>query len=137
MTIWRIIIEACIVLPMLVSAPEGAHACMPSSIDFGFGSSQLGPAGRSEVTYVVEELRRTRNGRVMLIAQTDGSDGNVRMSRRRAQVIRESLVRHGVPATSVSIELRGPSDHMISGENAARRVVLLVVSGLPNLASGC
>jgi hypothetical protein len=62
-----------------------------------------------------------------LIAQTDGSDANMQMARRRAQVVKAALIRLGVPAQK--IELRR---HKIEFGGKSARLVLLEAKSAPS-----
>jgi outer membrane protein OmpA-like peptidoglycan-associated protein len=120
----------------LALAPTAAPACMPLSVEFAYGSARLDAAGRESVTYALEEFQSLGDARVRLVAQTDGSAGNARMSLRRAQAIRAALVRRGVPARAIAIETPGPEGTRISGQGYARLVVILVDPVRPPATTG-
>jgi outer membrane protein OmpA-like peptidoglycan-associated protein len=125
---------------ILLLTSTAAHACMPSNIEFRFGSARLDAAARAEVAYVAEEYRRMTSGRVRVLAQTDGSAANVRMARRRSLAVRTELLRRGVPARAIITETPGPSGSLIRGNNYARLVVFDIFSAPPGRATdsaGC
>ena len=104
-----------------VLAPAAANACAPPMVTFGFGSIRLSPEDQAEIASVAKSFRAAPGSSVELTAQTDGSKANVQMARRRAHVIKAALVRRGVPARSIEIEVS-------KGAGDARLVVMEVVS---------
>lgn len=114
-----------------VLAPAVANACMPSFVDFDFGSARLSASALATVTNLASDFRSQGSAGVRLIAQTDGSEANMRMSRRRAQAVKTALVGRGVPARAIVIETRGPSHTVISSDNYARVIVMDFVAEAP------
>lgn len=129
------VVASSLVMALLL-APTVANACMPSSVFFDFGSASLGAQAFETVAREAETFRGSRNSRIRLIAQNDGSDAGARMSRRRAREVKAALVRRGVPARAIVIETRNPSNHMMHGEGDARLVVIDFFTVSPAPTSG-
>ena len=95
------------------AAPAPASACdfEPERIYFQPGSSAL-PRGNTRKLDIFREHSDMygKGGRIWLRAHTDRvGDGraNLRLSRRRAEAVRDYLVRHGVPKSRIDIINRG------------------------------
>ena len=72
-----------------ILSPGVVHACMPPTIEFSHASTRLGPQGRAQIARAAESLQASRGAVVKLLAQSDGSTQNLRMSRRRVRLFEQ------------------------------------------------
>lgn len=80
------------------------------NLPFLFDKTQLVPEARGTITAITEEFARRKAGEVLVIGhsdQTGDSQYNVELSRRRAEVVREMLIRAGIPKESIELQWRG------------------------------
>ncbi|HZX32272.1 MAG TPA: OmpA family protein [Rhodocyclaceae bacterium] len=80
------------------------------TLQFLFDKAQLVPEARATITAVAEEFSRRSVGEVLVIGHTDQageSQYNMELSRRRAEAVREMLLRVGIPKESIEIQWRG------------------------------
>ena len=137
----KTIVRAVALAVMLVPAP--AAACLPPSVSFPAGSYRLGPEALAEIEQVAASWRHRPNQRILLAAGADrvGSAGsNLLLSRRRGEVVKDALVRRGVPGRLISIEAHGESEPFSPtadgiAEPLNRRVWLTLVA-TPGCAGG-
>jgi len=103
--------------------PATAYGCIPPLVEFTFGSSQLPPEGRYEVSLVLRKAQAVPDAKVKLMATTDGSRANREMSGRRVQAIKAVLMRGGVPESRIDVEYV-----MATSDGSARLILMEVVS---------
>ena len=100
---------ACMLAVPLFLAATPASACLPPMVYFARGSATLDADARAEIDRVADGFRRAQGGsRVELDAVGDDADSpavNRRMARRRAETVRAALVRRGVPAGAIDIQI--------------------------------
>jgi outer membrane protein OmpA-like peptidoglycan-associated protein len=88
---------------------------------FDFDKADLKPAGQTIVMEVVQEMKGNPQLRAHLVGHADstGSDQyNMGLSRRRAEAVRNFMVRQGIPAANITVEWKGESQPIAS--NATR-----------------
>lgn len=100
--------------PVVVAEPKRFD--ISADALFAFGRSSLEdmlPGGRDELLKVANELKSSNASIVQVIGHTDfiGSDAdNIQLSRRRAETVRDFLVRSGVPADGLSAHGAGEAE---------------------------
>ena len=105
-----LLLGACSQTPPPPPAPPPQRAMAPSpmppaTVYFATGSSTLSPESMATIQQVAANYRTTGNATVTLTGHTDtvGSpDFNVALSQRRADAVRNALVREGVPAAAIT-----------------------------------
>jgi outer membrane protein OmpA-like peptidoglycan-associated protein len=88
---------------------------------FDFDKADLKPAGQKIIAEVVQEMKDNPQLRAHLVGHADsvGSDQyNMGLSKRRAESVRNAMVRMGVPAANITTEWKGESQPVAS--NATR-----------------
>lgn len=109
-----------------------------ADLDFTTGSSDLGIGPYSSLGQLAAFLKAQSNLRVALVGHTDsvgGLDGNIAISKRRAQSVRRRLIAaHGVDAARLDAEGMGylaplTSNLGADGREQNRRVEAVVLSG--------
>jgi OmpA family protein len=103
---------------------------------FDWDSSQLSPASLNVITQAVTAFRSTGNARVTATGHTDttGPDSyNMALSLRRANAVKNELVRQGVPADAIAVIGKGESQLLVqTGDNVREpqnRRVEIVIGG--------
>lgn len=116
-------LTACETMP----PPPQLPGIYPSKIQayafFEFDSVALTEQGRKNLTPVVMAVFDGRRGPVRVVGYTDRSGTeayNVDLSRRRANAVRDGLVRLGVPASRIQVEWRGESHPLIVTKDGVR-----------------
>lgn len=114
-------------LALVASAAQaqqsGAVAPGTYLVYFDFDRSTLTEAGRQAVQEAAGEYRRTGTARVSVNGHTDlsGSDTyNQDLSERRAETVRQELVRVGVPTSAISTVAEGESDPAVPTPDGTR-----------------
>lgn len=114
-------------LALVASAAQaqqsGAAAPGTYLVYFDFDRSTLTEAGRQAVQEAAGEYRRTGSARVSVNGHTDlsGSDTyNQDLSERRAETVRQELVRVGVPTSAISTVAEGESDPAVQTADGVR-----------------
>ena len=122
----RVLIAA--VIALVAWTPTAA--CIPFSvIDFQFGSAQPRGDNLAEIIRVAKKFRNAPDQRVSLVAQSDGSAANLEMARLRASAVKAELVRRGVPALKIDVELGVGANAKLAGDGYARMVILELTTG--------
>jgi outer membrane protein OmpA-like peptidoglycan-associated protein len=104
------------VLPTLLAAATPAIARLPPMVWFETGSVRLGARGEAELDWAVAWLRETRAEHISIGGHADrvgSAAANLRLSRRRAEAVREALVRRGFPADRIEIRAFGETRPLI------------------------
>jgi hypothetical protein len=110
---------------------------------FDWDSSRLSPASLNVITQAVTAFRSTGNARVTATGHTDtsGSDTyNMALSLRRANAVKNEMVRQGVPADAIAVVGKGESQLLVpTGDNVRepqnRRVEIVVGGTAPMVSS--
>ena len=105
-----LLLGACSQTPPPPPAPPPQRAMAPSpmppaTVYFASGSSTLSQESMATIQQVAANYRTTGNATVTLTGHTDtvGSpDFNMALSQRRADAVRNALVREGVPAAAIT-----------------------------------
>ncbi|HEY6717504.1 MAG TPA: OmpA family protein [Reyranella sp.] len=103
---------------------------------FDWDSSRLSPASLNVITQAVTAFRSTGNARITATGHTDTSgsdDYNMALSLRRANAVKNELVRQGVPADAVAVVGKGESQLLVQTGDGVRepqnRRVEIVIGG--------
>ncbi|MGD2132400.1 MAG: outer membrane beta-barrel protein [Maricaulaceae bacterium] len=103
--------------------PAAVAACedVEFIVYFGWDESSLTSQATQTIATAAQRAQTCDITRVSIEGHTDSSGDagyNVRLSERRARVVRDELVRRGVPASVIAIEARGESDPAVAtGDN--------------------
>ena len=117
-------ISSAFALASMCATISPAIACSPSFVAFEDGGAKLNAIDRASVTAFAHEARMLRYASIELVAQNDGSHAGRVMSQRRASSVRTELMRSGIPADSIKIQIASPATRLISGAGSARFVVM-------------
>ncbi|QEE25857.1 OmpA family protein [Rhodanobacter glycinis] len=124
--------EACkAVLEMHHAAPKPAPVVMPaqpirlsSDAMFGFDSAKLTDQGHQQLDGLLQQVRSASAvENIDVVGYTDriGSDSyNMKLSKKRAEAVRDYLVQGGVPADAIQVEGRGKADPVVQCPKQAR-----------------
>jgi hypothetical protein len=103
---------------------------------FDWDSSRLSVASLNVITQAVTAFRSTGNARVTATGHTDttGSDSyNMALSLRRANAVKNEMVRQGVPADAIAVVGKGESQLLVPTGDQVRepqnRRVEIVIGG--------
>jgi hypothetical protein len=103
---------------------------------FDWDSSRLSVASLNVITQAVTAFRSTGNARVTATGHTDttGSDAyNMALSLRRANAVKNEMVRQGVPADAIAVVGKGESQLLVPTGDQVRepqnRRVEIVIGG--------
>ncbi|MCY1383472.1 Outer membrane protein A [compost metagenome] len=83
---------------------------------FAFGSAELRPAGKIEISQLVRRLDSDKVTAIDIVGYTDrigNPERNQLLSLRRANSVRAHLVELGVPASKISVDGRGAADPVV------------------------
>ncbi|MGC1495306.1 MAG: OmpA family protein [Sulfitobacter sp.] len=115
---------------------SNGHAVLPD-LDYATGTSDLGPGPFASLNKLADFLIAQPSVRIALVGHTDtvgGLDGNIALSRRRAQSVRDRLIAaYGVDAGRMDAQGMGylapvASNLDAAGREANRRVEVIIVS---------
>jgi OOP family OmpA-OmpF porin len=121
---------------------NNARAFSPYMVLFETGSAEIISAGRAVIDQVVDDAKHFPKARIVLTGHTDraGPDaGNLDLSIRRAESVRDALIAAGVSPELISVQGRGESEPAIPtddgvSEQANRRVVIIWPDLVPEAA---
>jgi hypothetical protein len=109
---------------------------------FDWDSSRLSPQALNTLSQVVTTFRNAGNATITATGHTDTSGSaeyNMALSLRRANAVKDELVRQGVPAAAISVVGKGESSLLVQTGDGVRepqnRRVEIVVAGQPGLVS--
>lgn len=137
-------VETTASLPISTQAPEGTLASrllsqghtVLNGVDFGTGETSLGEAEIADLAALAAFLEAQPGVRVALVGHTDSVgalDGNITLSRRRAQAVRQRLI-DGYGADGSRMEAQGmgylapvASNLEEDGREANRRVEVILL----------
>lgn len=95
-----------------------------TGVNFKFDSSAIEPESERILNRAVDELKRAPSVDVRIVGHTDstGSDEyNMALSHRRANAVKDYLVRHGISAARLTTEGRGEREPVASNATAEGR----------------
>lgn len=107
------------------------------SIRFREASAAIDPGSRGQLDEVANALRPCVGSIIAVTGHTDavGSEaGNVHLSRRRAEAVRDALIRRGIPADGLRARGEGsrkPIEGLDPADPANRRIEFSVISTRP------
>ena len=102
-------------------APDARHDC-PRFIFFDSGKSELSRDAEVELDKVAARTREL-GGSLLLKGFSDRSGpfaANLRVSRERAELVRQSLIKRGVQDTSLRVEALGEARPLVSTPDGVR-----------------
>ena len=109
---------------------------------FDWDSSRLSPQALNTLSQVVTTFRNTGSARLTATGHTDTSGSpqyNMALSLRRANAVKDELVRQGVPAAAITVIGKGESELLVQTGDGVRepqnRRVEIVVQGAPQTVS--
>lgn len=113
---------------------RGIVVTLPGGIFFDSGKATLKPGARNILTKAAENLKSMPDARISIEGHTDdvGSDElNMELSQKRAEAVRDLLVRNGVEPSRISATGHGEAIPLASNRNEAgrqqnRRVELII-----------
>jgi outer membrane protein OmpA-like peptidoglycan-associated protein len=121
-------------LPEAAVAREGdkLYVALPSGILFDVDKTEIRPAARESIAKAAEVLVKYPDTDITVEGHTDSTgttEYNQKLSERRADAVRDRLMRDGVPASRISIKGYGESDPVADnstpeGRQSNRRVQL-------------
>jgi outer membrane protein OmpA-like peptidoglycan-associated protein len=121
-------------LPEAAVAREGdkLYVALPSGILFDVDKTEIRPAARESIAKAAEVLVRYPDTYITVEGHTDSTgttEYNQKLSERRADAVRDRLMRDGVPAPRIGIKGYGESDPVADnstpeGRQSNRRVQL-------------
>lgn len=109
----------------LATGTGPATACMAGSalVMFDAGSAEIGPEGQRILDAAASSfLGEGGSGRYRLIGHSDRAGSaavNVRLSRRRAEAVRDYLAAHGVPLGAMDVAAAGEAAPAVATPNGA------------------
>src|SRR3984893_7750961 len=144
-----LLLGACSQTPPPPPAPPPQRAMAPrqmppSTVYFGTGSSTLSPESMATIQQVGANYKTTANATVTLTGHTDtvgSQDLNMALSQRRADAVRNALVRQGVPAAAITAGGQGEASLPVQtadnvDERQNRSVAIAVVAPVPVARAG-
>lgn len=110
-----LLLGACSQTPQQAAAPPpppamAPRAMPPATVYFDTGSSTLSPQAMTSIQQVGANYKATGNATVALTGHTDtvgAPDLNMTLAQRRADAVRNALVREGVPAAAITTVAQG------------------------------
>jgi outer membrane protein OmpA-like peptidoglycan-associated protein len=113
--------------PVAAAAPESAPAqpMVPNNyiVFFDFDRATLSPEAERIVTAAAQNANQAKVTTIEVSGHADrsGSDRyNMRLSQRRADVVKNSLVAMGIPADQIALTARGESDPLVATADGVR-----------------
>lgn len=103
---------------------EGIDVTFASGILYPFNSTEILPAGRSNLQELANSLQKYPNSDILIVGHTDsvGTDAyNLDLSQRRALAASTYLQSLGVPASRIRTEGRGESEPVVSNDTEEGR----------------
>jgi OmpA family len=144
-----LLLGACSQTPPPPPAPPAQRAMAPrqmppATVYFGTGSSTLSQESMATIQQVAANYKTTANATVTLTGHTDtvgSQDVNMALSQRRADAVRNALVREGVPAAAITTAAQGEASLPVQtadnvDERQNRSVAIAVVAPVPMARAG-
>jgi hypothetical protein len=144
-----LLLGACSQTPPPPPAPPAQSAMAPrqmtpATVYFDTGSSTLSPQSMASIRQVSADYKTAGNATVTLTGHTDtvgSQDLNMALSQRRADAVRNALVRDGVPVASITTGAQGEAGLPVQtadnvNERRNRSVDIAVVVPVPTARAG-
>jgi len=144
-----LLLGACSQTPPPPPAPPAQRAMAPrqmppATVYFGTGSSTLSPESMATIQQIAANYKTTANATVTLTGPTDtvgSQDVNRALSQRRADAVRNALVRDSVPAAALTTAAQGEASLPVQtadnvDERQNRSVAIAVVAPVPVTRTG-
>lgn len=111
---------------LMLATAAGAQgaAAGPTYIFFDWGKGELSTDSTATLNGVVEQYRQTP-GPMLIDGHSDRSGPvgpNLASSRRRAEIVRDYLAAHGIPASAIRVRAYGESSPIIVTADGVREV---------------
>jgi OOP family OmpA-OmpF porin len=110
--------------PAAAPPPPAAAAAAPSfMVFFDWDRSNLSAQAMSTIQQAANAYKTRGNARIVATGHTDKSgpeNYNMALSLRRANAVKDALVRDGVPATAISVVGRGESQPLVQTADGVR-----------------
>ncbi|MGC4011724.1 MAG: outer membrane protein assembly factor BamE [Pseudomonas sp.] len=93
------------------------HITLSADATFGFGSSTLRPLGIDALNDVVAKTGQVQLQSIDIVGYTDrigSADSNNALSLRRANAVRDYLVKRGIPGSIITVDGRGSAEPLVS-----------------------
>jgi outer membrane protein OmpA-like peptidoglycan-associated protein len=115
-----------------------------SDLLFDLGQAKLKPGGRQAIENVARFMRERGERKIVVEGFTDDSGSpayNQRLSERRAQAVRDALVKQGIDAERIEARGLGPANPVASNDNPGgrslnRRVEIVIGEDVGRAATG-
>jgi outer membrane protein OmpA-like peptidoglycan-associated protein len=115
-----------------------------SDLLFDVGQARLKPGGERRIANVARFMREGGERKIVIEGFTDNTGSaafNQRLSERRAQAVRDALVKQGIDAERIEARGLGPQNPVASNDNASgrslnRRVEIVIGEGVGRAATG-
>jgi outer membrane protein OmpA-like peptidoglycan-associated protein len=104
---------------------RGLIVTLSGAILFDTGKTGLRPGAKTTLTKIAKELKTSNDLKITVEGHTDNMGGplkNQQLSEKRAQAVRDYLVREGVPADRVTAVGKGESEPVASNKTSAGRL---------------
>ena len=130
--------------PPAPQAQPAPRQMPPATVYFETGRSTLSPQSMATIQQVAAESKTTANATVTLNGHTDtvgSQDVNMALAQRRAEAVRNALVRQGVPAAAITTAAQGEASLPIQtadnvDERRNRSVDIVVAVPVPLARTG-
>jgi outer membrane protein OmpA-like peptidoglycan-associated protein len=108
-----------------VASAQQPSPLPPMMLFFDWGKPDIRGDDQTVLDQAAEAWRASPSARLMLSGNTDRSGSaayNLRASRKRAEMVRDELVRRGVPAANISVVAYGEERPLVPTEDGVREV---------------
>jgi outer membrane protein OmpA-like peptidoglycan-associated protein len=123
---------------------RGLILTLGADLLFDVGQAKLKPGGRQAIANVARFMRERGEPKIVVEGFTDDTGSpafNQRLSERRAQAVRDALVKQGIDAEKIEARGLGPANPVASNDNPGgrslnRRVEIVIGEGVGRAATG-
>ncbi|MGH7739281.1 MAG: OmpA family protein, partial [bacterium] len=115
--------ELSAVAPTFITA-KGLTTRLAGDSLFKPGSARLSAEGKSKVDSIAAVLKRYPMDQISVLDYTDNSgsvSGNLRISKKRAEIVQAELVAQAIPAAKMTAAGMGEADPIVANKTAAER----------------
>ena len=108
-----------------VAAAQQPPPTVPLMLFFDWAKPDVRSDDQAVLNQAVDLWRKSSGSRLMVSGHTDRSGGaafNIRASHKRAEMVRDELVKQGVPAGSITITAYGEERPLVPTEDGVREV---------------